>query len=64
MSQFIEMFGTHDTTPVGNYIEESYPGEWGSEDKKRHWCKSHTNNEFYKYRKAGLEGCRYSFYRR
>ena len=33
-SQFIEMFGTHDTTPVGNYIEESYPGEWGSEDKK------------------------------
>ena len=34
MSQFIEMFGSHDTTPVGNYIEESYPGEWGSEDKE------------------------------
>ena len=33
-SQFIEMFGSHDTTPVGNYIEESYPGEWGSEDKE------------------------------
>lgn len=31
-SQFVEMFGSHDTTPVGNYIEESYPGEWGSED--------------------------------
>ena len=33
-SQFIEMFDSHDTTPVGNYIEESYPGEWGSEDKE------------------------------
>ena len=32
MSQFVEMFGSHDTTPVGNYIEDSYPGEWGSED--------------------------------
>ena len=31
-SQFVEMFGSHDTTPVGNYIEDSYPGEWGSED--------------------------------
>lgn len=33
-SQFIEMFGSHATTPVGNYIEDSYPGEWGSEDKE------------------------------
>ena len=32
-SQFIEMFCSRDTTPVGNYIEDSYPGEWGSEDK-------------------------------
>ena len=32
-SQFIEMFGSRDTTPVGNYIEDSYPGEWGTEDK-------------------------------
>ena len=27
-SQFIEMFSS-----VGNYIEDSYPGEWGTEDK-------------------------------
>lgn len=33
-SQFIEMFGSHTTTPVGNYIEDSYPGEWGSDDKE------------------------------
>lgn len=33
-SQFIEMFASHTTTPVGNYIEDSYPGEWGSEDKE------------------------------
>ena len=33
-SQFIEMFGSHATTPVGNYIEDSYPGEWGAEDKE------------------------------
>ena len=32
-SQFIEMFCSRDTTPVGNYIEDSYPGEWGTEDK-------------------------------
>ena len=33
MSQFIEMFSSYQTTPVGNYIEDSYPGEWGTEDK-------------------------------
>lgn len=33
-SRFIEMFGSHATTPVSNYIEDSYPGEWGSEDKE------------------------------
>ena len=27
------MFCSRDTTPVGNYIEDSYPGEWGTEDK-------------------------------
>lgn len=32
-SQFIEMFGNYHTIPVGNYIEDSYPGEWGVEDK-------------------------------
>ena len=32
-SQFIEMFGNHSTTPVSYYIADSYPGEWGEEDK-------------------------------
>ena len=32
-SQFIEMFGNHSTTPVSHYIADSYPGEWGVEDK-------------------------------
>jgi restriction endonuclease S subunit len=27
------MFSSYQTTPVGNYIEDSYPGEWGTEDK-------------------------------
>ena len=33
MSQFIEMFSSYQTTPVVNYVEDSYPGEWGTEDK-------------------------------
>ena len=33
MSQFIEMFGESSTTPVGNYIKDSFPGDWGKEDK-------------------------------
>lgn len=33
-SQFIEMFGKRSTTPVGNYIKDSFPGEWGKEDKE------------------------------
>ena len=32
-SQFIEMFGNHSSTPVSDYIADSYPGEWGVEDK-------------------------------
>ena len=32
-SQFIEMFGNRFTTPVSHYIADSYPGEWGVEDK-------------------------------
>ena len=32
-SQFIEMFGNHSSTPVSHYIADSYPGEWGMEDK-------------------------------
>ena len=32
MSQFIEMFGGLETTPIKEYILDSYPGEWGVED--------------------------------
>lgn len=32
-SQFIEMFENHSTTPVSHYIDDSYPGEWGVEDR-------------------------------
>ena len=32
MSQFIEMFGNMETTPIKEYILDSYPGEWGVED--------------------------------
>ena len=32
-SQFIEMFGELKTTQIGNYIMDSFPGEWGKEDK-------------------------------
>ena len=31
-SQFIEMFGERTTTPVGYYIKDSFPGDWGKED--------------------------------
>ena len=32
-SQFIEMFYGMETTPVKDYIDDSFPGEWGAEDK-------------------------------
>ena len=31
-SQFIEMLGERTTTPVGYYIKDSFPGDWGKED--------------------------------
>ena len=34
MSQFIEMFGIAESTkPLADFIEVSFPGEWGQEDK-------------------------------
>lgn len=30
-SQFIEIFGERTTTPVGYYIKDSFPGDWGKE---------------------------------
>ena len=32
-SQFIEIFYGMETTPVKDYIDDSFPGEWGTEDK-------------------------------
>ena len=31
-SQFIEMFSAMPTTPVKTYVDDSFPGEWGTED--------------------------------
>ena len=31
-SQFIEMFSAMPTTPVNTYVDDSFPGEWGTED--------------------------------
>ena len=31
-SQFIEMFSEMPTTPVKTYLDDSFPGEWGTED--------------------------------
>ena len=31
-SQFIEMFSVMPTTPVKTYVDDSFPGEWGTED--------------------------------
>ena len=33
MSQFIGIFYGMETTPVKDYIDDSFPGEWGTEDK-------------------------------
>ena len=31
-SQFIDMFSAMPTTPVKTYVDDSFPGEWGTED--------------------------------
>lgn len=31
-SQFIELFSAMTTTPVKTYVDDSFPGEWGTED--------------------------------
>ena len=31
-SQFVEMFSAMPTTPVKTYVDDSFPGEWGTED--------------------------------
>lgn len=54
MSRFIEMFGQRDTTSVGNYIEDSYPGEWGTEDKEGSGIRVIRTTNFTNYGKLDL----------
>lgn len=53
-SRFIEMFGQRDTTSVGNYIEDSYPGEWGTEDKEGSGIRVIRTTNFTNYGKLDL----------
>lgn len=54
MSQFIEMFGYMETTPICNYVDVSYPGEWGSEDKDNSGVKVIRTTNFTNYGKLDL----------
>lgn len=56
MSQFIEIFYGMETTPVKDYIDDSFPGEWGTEDKDGNGVKGYTYYKLHKLRKA--ESCR------
>lgn len=53
-SQFIEMFGYMETTPICNYVDVSYPGEWGSEDKDNSGVKVIRTTNFTNYGKLDL----------
>ena len=55
MSQFIEMFGGMTTTPVKDYIDDSFPGEWGTEDKDGNGVKVIRTTNFTNSGKLNLE---------
>ena len=55
MSQFIEMFGSMTTTPVKDYIDDSFPGEWGTEDKDGNGVKVIRTTNFTNSGKLNLE---------
>ena len=46
MSQFIEIFYGMETTPVKDYIDDSFPGEWGTEDKDGNGVKVISTTNF------------------
>ena len=54
-SQFIEMFGSMTTTPVKDYIDDSFPGEWGTEDKDGNGVKVIRTTNFTNSGKLNLE---------
>ena len=55
MSLFIEMFGGMTTTPVKDYIDDSFPGEWGTEDKDGNGVKVIRTTNFTNSGKLNLE---------
>ena len=54
-SQFIEMFYGMTTTPVKDYIDDSFPGEWGTEDKDGNGVKVIRTTNFTNSGKLNLE---------
>ena len=54
-SQFIEMFYGMKTTPVKDYIDDSFPGEWGTEDKDGNGVKVIRTTNFTNSGKLNLE---------
>ncbi len=48
------MFGYMETTPICNYVDVSYPGEWGSEDKDNSGVKVIRTTNFTNYGKLDL----------
>ena len=54
-SQFIEMFYGRETTPAKEYLDDSYPGEWGSEDKDGNGVKVIRTTNFTNTGKLNLE---------
>ena len=54
-SQFIEMFYSRETTPAKEYLDDSYPGEWGSEDNDGNGVKVIRTTNFTNTGKLNLE---------
>ena len=54
-SQFIEMFYGRETTPAKEYLEDSYPGEWGTEDNDGNGAKVIRTTNFTNTGKLNLE---------
>ncbi len=53
-SQFIEMFGERSTTPANHYIKDSFPGDWGKEDKDSTGVKVIRTTNFTNFGKLNL----------
>ena len=53
-SQFIEMFGERSTTPIKNFIQNSFPGDWGKEDKDGTGIKVIRTTNFTNFGKLNL----------